>query len=1349
MSENYTQQVLKVCVAQICQTIGWNSIQTTPLELMSDILNKYIKEIATQTHRYSELYGRTEPNLDDVALAMKDMNVNIPDLEEYVNNVDPVPCAIDVPKFPAQKENHLNFLKPGSKEVVTRPVHIHEYLPPMFPEREDEEKPQELGNGNGEPATEVASLPGDENEFSRKIDSLDHKPIRPMEAETRYTREITSVMMTTSGFISPAREGKLPDAKAPIIPVADVEKPPIKEPPSAAVGTLLSSSANSSTVKSEKIKNEKIKPDKMKAKKRGLPAAGIPEKKRKKEKALADGLQGKLAPMGPPPAKQMPTHAAPIYLPNDTPMSAVAEQQKIGKKACLPKIPRKTKVKDPNKPPKPITDGKTAKKPKKPPKNKNLVHALDQLFKVNHPTFAQPMPSNLQMDAKHERIDTTIDSTDQQNAPQLTTMQTMPEQLLPFQPSQPSPSLMFEGKLSTEPDKRKLNIIKRISSKNKEDAVKQGSLLPPHLNLPETSIFPVDDAGMSTTPMNTPMPVNMQLSVKKTPKKSTALSAKKLMKQLGTDMPLNMTVQKPGESNDPTMGLTPKQLKAAARKQMKALKEPKEPKEKKVRVKKERVKAKDKKLKEPIWPNAPTDLSMSAQPSMVPPQPIPQAIPQRKPEQLTPILHHISTQLANHLRGNLGNMGSLRGAEFMQNFAMYPWSGPGLIPGGNPLFPNFPLQPRPRLPFPLPNFEMFNAFPRLKRAPIEKPEPEPMVMPINYEMAQCNVAPLVPASLKLEDIVTATPNVQHNNYLPQPKASFPSSTSISIVPNTSSYPTTKSKPLSPEPKIDNQTIDLTDDPYDDPVSPPRKRSLSPVISPRSDNVSQMQPSKQRRISSSPRHVTNTYNLDDTRSTPDSGDDMDLSNKEKSTKVEKRKDKEHKKDKKDKEGKIKKKKDKKDKTKSKEKSEKRKEKEEKHKDKEAKLKTKKEKKERKREKELVKALCSVSNTSPIVSFASSPGSGRDSDSSIVPKLTLKLGASPRRPDTPDSHRKITIRPIRKEHTTTETDVDDNSTTQRDSDESREPSPELARFSALVTRPPKQKTPLPNESRPYTPTYPRTKRDSFSYESDEPSTHILKDDFSMLPTQHIPSPVYLSRSKTPQLQQAQSPSPMHGSSSVVAPPTINCSTDTMVASSTIQTQNRQSSYIVKKKDEDKSELHNVEHHIDATAANSMTQADSTKQTQPAPTRGRPKGSTNAAIAAAAAAALAAAAASSSSITNPTMCKSPTNITPGLVQRKMNPPKVKDDKSLKSGSAKSSKSPNDKCGPSLNVRDSDGNQVWICPACGRVDDGTPMIGCDGCDAWYHWVCVGIQVPPDANEDWYCRNLCEEVQSPKSSIL
>lgn len=55
MSSPYTQQVLKVIVAQVCQTIGWNSIQTTPLELLGDILHKYLQEVSQQTHRYSEL----------------------------------------------------------------------------------------------------------------------------------------------------------------------------------------------------------------------------------------------------------------------------------------------------------------------------------------------------------------------------------------------------------------------------------------------------------------------------------------------------------------------------------------------------------------------------------------------------------------------------------------------------------------------------------------------------------------------------------------------------------------------------------------------------------------------------------------------------------------------------------------------------------------------------------------------------------------------------------------------------------------------------------------------------------------------------------------------------------------------------------------------------------------------------------------------------------------------------------------------------------------------------------------------------------------------------------------------
>ncbi|KAK2517297.1 hypothetical protein Q9966_014722, partial [Columba livia] len=36
---------------------------------------------------------------------------------------------------------------------------------------------------------------------------------------------------------------------------------------------------------------------------------------------------------------------------------------------------------------------------------------------------------------------------------------------------------------------------------------------------------------------------------------------------------------------------------------------------------------------------------------------------------------------------------------------------------------------------------------------------------------------------------------------------------------------------------------------------------------------------------------------------------------------------------------------------------------------------------------------------------------------------------------------------------------------------------------------------------------------------------------------------------------------------------------------------------------------------------------------------------------------------------------------------------------------------------IRDESGNQIWICPGCNKPDDGSPMIGCDDCDDWYHW--------------------------------
>jgi histone H3/H4 len=54
MASVYSIEVLKIVVAQICQTIGWHAIQSTPLNIMVDILHKYIIELGKNAHSYAE-----------------------------------------------------------------------------------------------------------------------------------------------------------------------------------------------------------------------------------------------------------------------------------------------------------------------------------------------------------------------------------------------------------------------------------------------------------------------------------------------------------------------------------------------------------------------------------------------------------------------------------------------------------------------------------------------------------------------------------------------------------------------------------------------------------------------------------------------------------------------------------------------------------------------------------------------------------------------------------------------------------------------------------------------------------------------------------------------------------------------------------------------------------------------------------------------------------------------------------------------------------------------------------------------------------------------------------------------
>ena len=107
---------------------------------MQDLMIRYIKLIGTDVKQRAELCNRTQPNLLDLQRTFDDMGINVEELSEYVEQFDCKALVTDpVPLIPQPSETHLNYLKPGSREVLHRPYHIYDYLPPMYPEMEGTE----------------------------------------------------------------------------------------------------------------------------------------------------------------------------------------------------------------------------------------------------------------------------------------------------------------------------------------------------------------------------------------------------------------------------------------------------------------------------------------------------------------------------------------------------------------------------------------------------------------------------------------------------------------------------------------------------------------------------------------------------------------------------------------------------------------------------------------------------------------------------------------------------------------------------------------------------------------------------------------------------------------------------------------------------------------------------------------------------------------------------------------------------------------------------------------------------------------------------------------------------------
>ncbi|XP_037942318.1 uncharacterized protein LOC119675201 [Teleopsis dalmanni] len=247
MSFEYLRDNLRISIAQICQTIGYNSAQTISLELLQDILHKFLNEFCRDLRRQIEHNNRTEANLNDVYLTCKNLDINIDELITYLYNVEPVPFAVDLPKFPLQKSKFLYFLDPKNKEAHSRPPHMYKYLPPILSAEEQNVSYQidknwhksnpELEKNSANSEEILNNLVDVKNAHLESCKLNDIFKISPtsylIDNEGRPTRQLNSVTMTTGGLISTAVDGRTPDAIVPdvIEKLAGLDAPPQSTPP--------------------------------------------------------------------------------------------------------------------------------------------------------------------------------------------------------------------------------------------------------------------------------------------------------------------------------------------------------------------------------------------------------------------------------------------------------------------------------------------------------------------------------------------------------------------------------------------------------------------------------------------------------------------------------------------------------------------------------------------------------------------------------------------------------------------------------------------------------------------------------------------------------------------------------------------------------------------------------------------------------------------------------------------------------------------------------------------------------------------------------------------------------------
>jgi hypothetical protein len=141
-SLNYARELLKICLSQLCDVIGFDTTSEMSMDILIDVCERQFINLIKQTSNLVQLNQRSKPNLFDIlSILLQNNNENISQFQDYIFKFQSMNFSQDIIRFPYQKRNqfYLRIPPKDSPQLLERDQnqstdYIYDWLP-LFPDR--------------------------------------------------------------------------------------------------------------------------------------------------------------------------------------------------------------------------------------------------------------------------------------------------------------------------------------------------------------------------------------------------------------------------------------------------------------------------------------------------------------------------------------------------------------------------------------------------------------------------------------------------------------------------------------------------------------------------------------------------------------------------------------------------------------------------------------------------------------------------------------------------------------------------------------------------------------------------------------------------------------------------------------------------------------------------------------------------------------------------------------------------------------------------------------------------------------------------------------------------------------